>query len=283
MIHNSFMLTALMLSTTLAVTRLNPGASCCNPMAQFARDPQFISSHLPPLIISFKPQVGRDVDFPDASGKPTHGFYVPASKGSKGAIVMVHEWWGLNDQIRREAEHLHSQTGYAFLAVDLYEGKSTRDPQEAGRLMGSVDVVRCTAIVRSAVDSLKNGRFGPKAAKVGTIGYCFGGGWSYQTAVAGGKRVDACVMYYGMPDTSPPALAHLSAPVLMIWGKKDKWINADVVSKFEVAMKRVHKPLQTIGYNADHAFANPSNPHYDVQASLEANRETLKFWRRHLG
>lgn len=282
------MFTALLFTATLMSSGSKPAThstvpSCCVGMEKFASDPQFVAAHLAPTLISFKPSSGKNVTFPDAMGRPTTGFYVAGKAGSKVGIVMVHEWWGLNDHIRQEAERLHEVTGYAFLAVDLYEGKSTTVPADAGKLMSMVEATRAKAIVKSAVNSLKNGRFGFKASKIGTIGYCFGGGWSYQTAVAGGSKVDACVMYYGMPDTSLDALNALRAPVLMIWGKEDKWINADVVSKFEAAMKGVHKPLRTIGYEADHGFANPSNPKFNAQATAAANSETLKFWRKHLG
>ena len=258
-------------------------ASCCDGMKDFLSDPAFIRTHLPPRPINFIAQSGKNVTFPDANGRPAHAFYVPPRKGAKAAVVMVHEWWGLNDHIRKEAERLHNDTGYAVLAVDLFDGKVATTPEDAGKLMAGVNVPNATAIVRGAVVDLKNGKFGFKAPKIGTIGYCFGGGWSLNTAIEGGKNVNACVMYYGMPDNRPARIAMLKAPVLFIYGTQDKWITPAVAETFHQAMEKAGKSDTVRPYNADHAFANPSNPKYDKVSGEKARHETLAFYKKHLG
>jgi carboxymethylenebutenolidase len=271
------MTTLILLSLALSTPQ-----SCCD-MNAFVADPAFVAKHPSPRPFQFKATVGKNVTFRDADGKAAKGFFVPAKKGTKAAVIMVHEWWGLNDYIRKEAESLRNQTGYAVLAVDLYEGKVATQPQDAGKLMAAVNQARGRAIVSGAVTDLKRGDLGFKAAKIGTIGYCFGGGWSHQTAIEGGKNVEACVIYYGMPDMDPARLAKLRAPVLMIYGTQDKWISPDVAKRFQSAMAAAKKPLTVKGYDADHAFANPSNPKFNKKAREDANRETIAFYRRHLG
>lgn len=222
------------------------------------------------------------VHFKDANGKIADAFWVKPKNGSRVDIVLVHEFWGLNDYIKRLAEQLNDETNYGVLAVDLYEGKVATDAKVAGEYMQAVDSGRATAIVRGAVTGLKKGTFGSKAAKIGTLGFCFGGGWSFNTAVQGGANVQACVMFYGMPDTSAEAMAKLKAPVLMIHAKKDQWINDEVVSKFQAAMKAAGHSLEVVHYDAYHAFANPSNPHYDKADGDDAMRRTLAFFKAHL-
>lgn len=255
--------------------------SCCSGMAVFASDPSFIAAHLAPAALNFRAKEGKMVAFKSADGRAGHGFFVPASKGNKDAILMFHEWWGLNDHIKQEAEKLHDELGAAVLAVDLYDGKMTSDPQEAGKLMGAMDQPRGKSLVDGALAAVQNGAL-DNAKSIGTIGWCFGGGWSHRAAIEGGKNVQACVIYYGMPSTDPADLAKLKAPVLMFWGTQDGFINAKVVSGFEAAMKKAGKSLKTHSFDAVHAFANPSNPKYDKAAAATSHAETLAFFRAHL-
>ena len=246
-------------------------------MATFADDPAFLAMHPAPLALAFKPVAGKAVTFPAKDGTPARGFYVP---GKGAAVVMCPEYWGLNDYIRREAEKLHAKTGYAVLAVDLYDGKVATDPQTAGKYMQEADPKRDTAIVAGAVGALLKGSLGTKYAKLGTIGWCFGGGWSLNTAVAGGSAVKASVAYYGMP---PQDVTPIKAPVLFVWAKRDGWINKDVVDGFKARMAAAGKPLKVLSYDADHAFANPSNPKFDAADAKDANAKTLAFLKSKLG
>ena len=215
--------------------------------------------------------------FPAKDGTPAKGFYVP---GKKAAVVMCHEYWGLNGYIRREAETLHAKTGYAVLAVDLYDGKIATDPQTAGQYMKEAGPARDQAIVAGALAALQKGALGTTYAKLGTIGWCFGGGWSLNAAVAGGSAVKAAVAYYGMP---PQDVTPLKAPVLFVWAKRDGWIDGEVVSGFKVNMAAKKKPLKILAYDADYAFANPSNPKYDAADAKDAMAKTVAFMKKYLG
>ena len=156
-------------------------------MAQFASDPAFAASHEAPAAFSFKAKEGKTVVFALGNGSTGSGFFVPPSTGSSSAIVMIHEWWGLNDYIKQEAEKLHDELGCAVLAVDMYQGKVTSDPNEASRLMSGVPESYGRTVVRGAVAALTDGAL-DSAKKVGTIGWCFGGGWSDRAAIEGGPR-----------------------------------------------------------------------------------------------
>jgi carboxymethylenebutenolidase len=265
----------------LSVLIPNVRPSCCGDMSVFLSDPSFMNAHERPLPFRFQSSEGKTVSFSGPDG--THsGYFVKAAHGVKTAIVMVHEWWGLNDYIRKEAVKLHELTGYGVLAVDLYQGKVAQTPQEAGALMQAVDPGAATETVKDAVLALDSGSLGEKFSKLGSIGWCFGGGYSLQTAIQGGAHVKACVMFYGLPDDSPEDLAKLKAPVLLIEALKDKWISPEVVGKFEVAMKGADRSLTVKTYDADHGFANPSNPHYAKQDTSDAMARTLRFFHRYL-
>lgn len=253
---------------------LSQKPTCCS-MADMAYDPAFLAAHAPPLPLHFRAKSGAMIEFrtPGATG---HGFYVPASKSSKAGVLMFHEWWGLNDYIKREAERLHDELGGAqVLAVDLYDGKVASTSAEAGKLMQAMNESRGRELAAGGLAYLKDIGM---AKKVGTIGWCFGGGWSQRAAIEGGPDVQACVIYYGMPSTDPADLAKLKAPVLMFWGKKDGFINQKVVDGFVAAMKQAHRSIETHAYDAVHAFANPSNPKFDKAAADDAHTRTLAFF-----
>ncbi len=253
---------------------------CCS-MSSFVSDPDFIRAHASPAKFNFLAQSGKMVTFNDAHGKPTSAYWIAPAKGNTSAVIMIHEWWGLNDYIKANADRLHREGGYGVLAIDLYEGRTTTDPKVAGDLMAKVDETRSVAIVSAAVKTLKGGIAHVK--RIGTIGYCFGGGWSERTAIEGGANVQACVMYYGMPTTDGDSLHRLKAPVLMVHATQDKWITEDVVSKFQSAMKGSGKPIRVLHFDADHAFANPSNPHFDKHKTDLAWKSTMAFFKKHLG
>jgi carboxymethylenebutenolidase len=266
----------LLITLALAVGQKS---SCCSGMAHFVGDPAFTAAHVAPVKIHFQAKLGKMVSFA-AIGGEGRGYLVPAKKGNRNGILMFHEWWGLNDNVKQEAERLHNELGAAVLAVDMYDGKMTTDPAEAGKLMQGMNQQRGNSIVRGAIKALE-GPLGHSKG-LGTIGWCFGGGWSHRAAIEGGPDVKACVIYYGMPSTDPADLKKLKAPVLMFWGTQDGFINAKVVSGFEQAMKKAGKPLKTHSFNAVHAFANPSNPKYDKAAAATSHTEALAFFRKNL-
>ena len=257
-----------------------PVAKCCDSMAQFVSDPKFLAAHFTPKKPNNIQLTGHKVTFSAAIGGPAHGYFIPGSKGNPVAIMMFHEFWGLNKNIEQTAQKLHDLTGYEVILPDLYDGKVTSNPTKAGELMAQNNQQRSAAIIVGAFHALENGQFGKKPAQIGTVGYCFGGGWSERAAIIGSQLVQACVVYYGMPDIRPASLARLKAPVMMFQGLQDQWITQKVVDRFKAAMKKAHRQLQVFAYDAPHAFANPSNPHYDASGAADALRKELAFFKK---
>jgi carboxymethylenebutenolidase len=140
----------------------------------------------------------------------------------------------------------------------------------------SVNQERALNIISGAID------FAGKSAKIGTIGWCFGGGWSLQASIMLCKQASACVMYYGIIENTPVTFKNLNAPVLGIFAEKDGWINPEVYGNLEKNLKTAGKKITVKSFNADHAFANPSNEKFDEKATKEAKDLTLKFFKENL-
>ena len=192
-------------------------------------------------------------------------------------IFVIHEWWGLNDYIKKESEGLWKDLGNVnVIALDLYDQKIASTREDAAKYMQGVNSDRATAIIKGALLYA-----GPRA-KIYTIGWCFGGGWSLQTSLLARDQAAGCVMYYGMPEKDIEKLRNLHADVLGIFGSKDQWINPKLVNQFAADMQSAHKTLIVKEYDADHAFANPSNPSFDREAKEDAYRRVIAFFKERL-
>ena len=208
--------------------------------------------------------------------------YLSIPEGAKApmpALVVIHEWWGLNDNVKHWADRFAAE-GYAAVAVDLYEGTVATDSKEAMEAMRKVDAARSKEIMLAALAFLKDDPR-VKATKRASIGWCFGGGKSLELALAA-PDLDAAVMYYGHPELDPMALEKLKAPLLGIFGTKDKSIPPEMVQKFDAALTTAKKEHVIFSYDAEHAFANPSNPNYDEENAAKAWAEVQKFLAKYL-
>jgi carboxymethylenebutenolidase len=195
------------------------------------------------------------------------------------AVVVIHEWWGLNDHIRHWTDRLAAD-GYAALAVDLYGGKVATTPEQAMEMMKAVDEAKVRKLLGAAHRFLaEDPRV--KAPKRGVIGWCFGGGWSLQQAIMQ-PDLDAAVIYYGRLDTDPTVLAKIAAPVMGVFGNQDKGIPPEAVDEFAKAMKQAGESLELHRYDAPHGFANPSGAHYDAKAAEDAWGNVRAFFAEHL-
>jgi carboxymethylenebutenolidase len=199
---------------------------------------------------------------------------LPAGKGPFPGIVLIHEWWGLNGHIEHYADRL-ATIGWAALAVDLYSGTVATSRDDAMAAMKAVDESKAAATISAAIDFLgKDPRIA--APKRAVIGWCFGGGWSLQTALAH-PELDGAVIYYGQLETDPAKLGAIKAHVLGVFGNQDKGIPPPTVDKFEAGLKEAHVDAQIFRYDAEHAFANPSNPHYDQKSAADAWSHVVAF------
>lgn len=206
----------------------------------------------------------------------------PASGAAAPAVILIHEWWGLNDQIRTMAAEL-AKEGYVAVAVDLYKGHVTNDPDRAADLSDAVNADSATATLVAWNDWLAQNPKVQKAgerAKLATIGWCFGGGWSLSASLA--FPVDGTVIYYGRVNRPASELSKLNGPVLGHFATRDEWITKSMVDGFVTAMDAAHKPLEVHWYEADHAFANPTGSHYDAEDALLSWQRTTEFLRKTL-
>jgi carboxymethylenebutenolidase len=209
----------------------------------------------------------------------------PEGKGPFPGVVVIQEWWGLTDWIKENARRLAEQ-GYVALAPDLYRGKVATDPTTARELMMGLPRDRAVRDLKAAVDTLAAGD-NVRKDRLGSIGWCMGGGYSLQLALHD-PRVKACVMCYGSPVTDPKKLKPLQATVLGIFGEEDRGIPPATVRKFEEALKEAGKKTGDIReFKAGHGFMRPGdpgqkNPVYREAEAREAWQDIDKFLARTL-
>ena len=240
-------------------------------MVKHADDKNFKNQHETPEKINFTPK-GEMIKIAVAEGDAGNAYSIKATAPSNNYLFVIHEWYGLNDHIKREAERLHKELGNVnVLALDMYDGNVADNREDASKYMKASTEERSKAIINGAL-KLAGGD-----AKVGTIGWCFGGGWSLQSSILAGDQGAGCVIYYGSPVENAKELVNLKADVLGIFGEKDEWINPKVVNKFDALMKATGKNFTFKIFDADHAFANPSSPRYVEAAAQEANAMALAF------
>jgi carboxymethylenebutenolidase len=195
------------------------------------------------------------------------------------AVVVIHEWWGMNDHIRHWTDRLAAD-GYAALAVDLYGGKTADDSNDAMQLMKAVDDARAKEILTAAHRFLREDpRIG--ARRRGVIGWCFGGGWSLQHAIAH-PDVDAAVIFYGRLVTDEAELGKIHAKLLGVFANRDKSIPPESVDQFVTAVEHAGKTIELHRYDADHGFANPSGARYDAASAADAWEHVRAFLRKNL-
>jgi carboxymethylenebutenolidase len=206
------------------------------------------------------------------TGKPT----------SLPALIVIHEWWGLNDNIKAMSDRL-AQQGYIALAVDLYNGEVASNPEKARELVNTAlaDPQQLEENLTQAYNYLEKER---KAPKIASIGWCFGGTWSLNTAKLFPQQLDAAVIYYGGNiDTDTENLKDLQMPILGIFGELDDNPSPETVKKFEASLKSLGITNEIYIYpNADHAFANPSGTRYNEQAAEDAWAKTMNFLNKYL-
>jgi carboxymethylenebutenolidase len=200
----------------------------------------------------------------------------PEGKGPFPAIVVIQEWWGLTDWIKDNAKRLAGQ-GYVALAPDLYRGMSTDDPATARQLLSGLPKDRALRDLKAAMDTLAT-RDNVQKDRLGSIGWCMGGGYSLQLALAD-NRIKACAMCYGPPVTKPEMLKSLNATILGIFGEEDKGIPPDTVHQFEGALKDAGKKVEAIHeFKAGHGFMRPSNGPGKENSAYREN-EAKQAWK----
>jgi carboxymethylenebutenolidase len=193
------------------------------------------------------------------------------------AIIVVHEWWGLNQHIEDIAQRF-AEEGFIAVATDLYEGKTTKDAQEASKLMGALKQEDGLARLKVVLNRLREN---PEVTSVGVTGFCMGG--TFALLLACEAKLDAAAPFYG-DAPSEMAISKLSCPVLFIGAEKDQWITVEKMSRLDAALKQNGKEGEVRIYKgADHAFFNDTRPEVYSRADAEdAWKRVIEFFNERL-
>jgi len=219
---------------------------------------------------------GKEVTYKSGDETVKGILYTPAGKGPFPGIVVIHEWWGLNDWVKEQASKLADQ-GYSALAVDLYRGKVATTPEEAHEIMRGVPQDRAARDLHAAFEFLQS-QPNVRKDRIASIGWCMGGGYSLDVALAE-PTLTAAVINYGHLATDPAAIGKIHAAILGNFGGQDKGIPPADVNKFEAELKKQGKQADIKIYpDAGHAFENPNNKSgYRAEDAADAWQRTVSF------
>lgn len=270
---------ALLLSSILSFNR-SPAATVLAAHQGDYPSPTAIAQVEPQV-----PVVTESVEYVVIDGQGVNGYYAYPQNATEPlpGILAIHEWWGLNENIEAMARRLAGE-GYQVLAVDLYNGQTADTPQQASQLVQQVadNPFGAEANITKAYNYLTEEK---QAKAVGSIGWCFGGSWSLETALLFPQELDAAVIYYGgqIGEATAEELSTLEMPILGIFGAEDSSIPLETVQEFESTLNELDKAAEIQIYdNAGHAFANPSGQNYVPDAAEEAWSATIKFFNEYL-
>jgi carboxymethylenebutenolidase len=268
---------------TFAFAQTSDGITICHTpalekFALFASIKEFNMEHPSPRkYVHHSTEGGQMITFKCPDGTTANAYLIKATTQTNNWIFVFQEWWGLNDNIKRQSEKLYKELGNVnVIALDMYDGKLATTREDASKYMSEFKPERGRQIIGGAQV------YAGEKAKIGTIGWCFGGSLSLHASIGLNIQAVACVMYYGMPETNVETLKTLNTDVLGIFATKDKYITGEVVNKFAESMKAANKKLILRNYEADHGFANPSNPIYDQTADVDAWKNTIEFFKARL-
>ncbi|HSF28523.1 MAG TPA: dienelactone hydrolase family protein [Nitrosopumilaceae archaeon] len=202
----------------------------------------------------------------------------PTESGKFPGVILIHEWWGLNDNIKDMARNLASH-GYTVFAADLYGGQVATTPDGAREILTTFDAEKGVSNIQGVAELLRTKY---EIGRLATIGWCFGGTQSLNYALSG-NDLDATIIYYGQPVTDQARLSVIHWPVLGIFGGQDQSITTETVNKFESILNDLGIENEIYIYpDVGHAFANPSGANYAPQETKDAWQNTLLFLEKHL-
>lgn len=236
----------------------------------------FAAMHPAPRKADTDPLLGTMIHIPVPGAADANAYFIPSKKKSKKWLIVIQEWWGLNENIKQEADKYFNALGdMNIMAVDMYDGRVAATPDSAMKIMRSADMNRMTAIVRAAI-----AHAGDKAS-IYSVGWCFGGMWSLQTAILAGEKGKGSVMFYGRPETDNEKLKSIRCDVIGFFGNRDRSPSPAMVDDFERSMATLGKNLTVHRYDAGHGFANPSNPSFNREATEDSFAKAVAFLKAH--
>ncbi|HEV2799678.1 MAG TPA: dienelactone hydrolase family protein [Pyrinomonadaceae bacterium] len=221
------------------------------------------------------------VEFNSNGGKATGYLAVPEA-GRGAGVVVIQEWWGLVPHIKNVCERFAAE-GFVALAPDLYHGRQTTSPDEAGKMMMAMNIEQAEKDLRGAIEYLV-AHESVAGDSVGTVGFCMGGALSLYAA-SKNEQVGACVVFYGGHPKVKPDLENMRAPLLGIYAERDDFATPEGARELEAKLKSLGKQAEIHVYaGADHAFFNDERPEvYNATAAADAWQRTIRFFREHLG
>jgi len=227
--------------------------------------------------------IGEFVAYGETGDANLRGYLaMPADvTGPLPGVIVIHEWWGLNDNIKKMTERLAGE-GYMALAVDLFDGQVAENPKQAQALMAGIlaEAEQADNNIQQAYTYLEQAVGAPR---IGVIGWCLGGGWSLRTALLLPDQLDATVIYYGAVSASEEELETIQSPILGFFGSEDAAIPVASAKVFRTTLNRLGKKADVRIYDgAGHAFANPSGNNYQPFAAEDAWQRTLAFFSEEL-
>ena len=241
-----------------------------------AGTPAFAGMHPSPMVVNPENLLGKMMSFDAADGKQASAYFIAAKKKSNKYLIVIQEWWGLNENIKMEADKYYTDLGDVnVIAVDMYDGKVAATPDSAMKLMRGADMGRMTAIMQGAI------KYAGSKASIYSVGWCFGGMWSLQTAILAGPQAKGTVMYYGRPESNMEKLKSIQCDIIGFFGNLDQSPSPTMVNDFEKNMKEAGKNLSVNRYQAGHGFANPSNPSYNAAAKEDSYAKAIAFLKAH--
>jgi carboxymethylenebutenolidase len=207
----------------------------------------------------------------------TSAYVARPEQDSAAAVVLIQEWWGINDHIRDIAGRFANE-GYLCLAPDLYRGKLAKNADEASQMMNALAIADGVETIRETIAAAKTKY---NLQKFGINGYCMGGTFALRAACEINELSAAAPFYGDIPEAD--VLKKLTVPTLFIAGKRDKWINPEKVNELQEAAHKYNLPVEVVSYDADHAFFNNTRAEvYDAAAAADAWRRVLDLFRKHL-
>lgn len=224
--------------------------------------------------------MAEQVKLTTADGKPLAGYLKAAEGGPhRGAVIVIHEFWGLTAQVRGVADRL-AREGFTAFAQDLYGGKVTTSPDEAMKLMNALDMRRALQDISRAAEALRRQTPG---ARVAVLGFCMGGALALGAAATDGQLA-ATVPFYGIPPETAADVTKIRCPVLGHFANNDDWCTPERVSALEKSLQGAGIAAELHRYDASHAFCNEKRPEVYSPGNAElAWKRTLQFLHAHLG
>lgn len=221
--------------------------------------------------------MGQIITFKRPDGNDCNGFLASPAVGDQApGVVVIQEWWGLNDQIKGVADRL-AALGYRALVPDLYKGKVTLDVAEAKHMMTNLNFGdAATQDVRGATQHLKQ-----SSAKVGVVGFCMGGALTVLAAMYV-KEANACSSWYGFPPEQAGDVKTITTPLQFHFAEHDQSFSPEAARALEAKLKEGKVPFESYWYNAGHAFFNEEGPNYSAECAKLAWDRSVAFFAKHL-